>query len=156
MKFQYLNTILNPQQSAYKQRYVEDRAYSYFGPTLGSVITLQAADYVVTTDESIWPFTDEVIDKGIFFPKEMDLQYFQRRQTSKNYARVEVVKSFDKYTYSREVQKLSTIVSYIGGVISCFLTAFFIMNSYTSFAFQVSMANQIFTERSSRNSLKTN
>ncbi len=90
---------------------------------------------MVTTDESIWPFADEVIDKGIFFPKEMDLQYFQKRYTSKNYARVEVVKSFDKYTYNREVQKLSTIVSYIGGVISCFLTAFFIMNSYTSFAF---------------------
>ncbi len=67
--FYYLNTIINPEYASYKQYYFEERDYGFIGPTLGCDISLQLADYTVTTDESIWPFADESVDNGIFFPK---------------------------------------------------------------------------------------
>jgi hypothetical protein len=54
------------------------------------------------------------------------------------------MKSTDTYIYQRRVQQLSAIFSHIGGVISSLLTVLFIMNKYTSFAFEISMANEIF------------
>jgi hypothetical protein len=53
-------------------------------------------------------------------------------------------KSKDSYIYTREVQKLSTIFSYIGGVVSSFITVLFLLNKYNSFAFEIAIANQIF------------
>ena len=35
----------------------------------GSRLSLAASDYVVTTDTSIWPFDDNIIEKGLFFPE---------------------------------------------------------------------------------------
>lgn len=60
--FYYINTIINPDQPSYKQFYVEDTQYAYFGPTMGLEATLQLSDYSVTSDNSIWPFPDIVED----------------------------------------------------------------------------------------------
>jgi hypothetical protein len=38
--FYYINTIINPDQPSYKQFYVEDTQYAYFGPTMGLEATL--------------------------------------------------------------------------------------------------------------------
>ncbi len=40
LNFYFLNTILNPDQPDYKQIYFDDTSYAYFGPTLGSDITV--------------------------------------------------------------------------------------------------------------------
>ena len=135
LNFYYLNTFLNPDQPNYKQQYFEGNSYAFFGPTLGSDISLEIADFEIITDESIWPFTNNVIDDGLFIPKGADLKYFPKNEDYWNYATIQITKSTDKYTYNRTVQKLSSIFSYIGGVISSLLTAFFIMNAYTSFSF---------------------
>jgi hypothetical protein len=41
--------------------------------------------------------------------------------------------------YTRNVRKISNVLSFIGGIISALLTVLFIMNSYTTFAFEVSI-----------------
>jgi hypothetical protein len=61
-----------------------------------------------------------------------------------SYVYFSLTKSSQKYEYKRSVQKISTVFSFIGGIIGALLTALFIMNSYTSFAFEVSMATEIF------------
>lgn len=68
LNFNFLNTILNLDQPSYKQKYFDGK-YAYFGPTLGTHITFQIADYEITTDESIWPFTNNIVDNGLFIPK---------------------------------------------------------------------------------------
>ena len=137
----YLNTIITPDQASYKQHYFEERQYGFIGPTLGCDVKLQIADYTVSTDQSIWPFADEVVDNGLYFPKEMSRKYYPRAFDSYSYFSLQMIKSTDKYIFERTVQKISTIFSYIGGVISSLLTAFFIMNNYTSFSFEISIAN---------------
>jgi hypothetical protein len=54
----YLNTILTPDQPEYKRYYFEEREYGYIGPSFGSSVVLQLAEYNVTTDQSIWPYAD--------------------------------------------------------------------------------------------------
>ena len=78
LNFNYLNTFLNPDQQIYKQQYFQGSQYVYIGPTLGSDITVQIADYEIITDQSIWPFTDNVVDNGLFIPKGTNLKYFPR------------------------------------------------------------------------------
>jgi predicted membrane protein len=55
-----------------------------------------------------------------------------------------VAKSPNSIFISREVQKISTVFSFIGGLIGAIMAALFIINSYTSFAFELSIALSIF------------
>lgn len=50
--------------------------------------------------------------------------------------------------YTRNVRKISNVLSFIGGIISALLAVLFIMNSYTTFAFEVSIASEIFSAKS--------
>ena len=105
---------------------------------------IEVAEYSINTDQSIWPFTDELIDNGLFIPSTPSIRNFPISSVFPYYVYIRIIKSTDKYIFQRTVQKLSTIFSYIGGVISSLLTAFFIMNRYTSFSFEISMANELF------------
>lgn len=55
-----------------------------------------------------------------------------------------VAKSPKSITYTREVQKISTVFSFIGGLIGALMAGLFIINSYTSFAFEISIAMAVF------------
>ncbi len=74
----YLNTILTPDQPQYKRVYFEERGYGYIGPTFGSDAALQLAQYSITTDQSIWPFSDEIVDDGLFIPYGLEIKNFPK------------------------------------------------------------------------------
>ena len=52
----------------------------------------------------------------------------------------EVQKWAEKHYYDRVVLKLSAVFSYTGGVIGCYLTDLFFLNSYTSLTIEVCIA----------------
>ena len=131
----YLNTIVTPDNPQYKRAYFEDRGYAYVGQSFGSDIMIEIAEYSINTDQSIWPFTDDLVDNGLFIPSTPSIRNFPISSIFPYYIYIRIIKSTDTYTFQRTVQKLSTIFSYIGGVISSLVTAFFVMNKYTSFAF---------------------
>ena len=74
----------------------------------------------------------------------MNTNVFPLTNNQVSYVYFSLTKSSQKYEYTRSVQKISTVFSFIGGIIGALLTALFIMNSYTSFAFEVSLATEIF------------
>lgn len=49
-------------------------------------------------------------------------------------AKMFILKSPASITYNRQVQKISAVFSYIGGLIGAVLAVMFIVNSYTSFS----------------------
>ena len=53
-------------------------------------------------------------------------------------------KSPDSIIYNREVQKLSTVFSFLGGTIGAFSAVFFILKLYTNFSFEIAIAFSIF------------
>jgi predicted membrane protein len=46
-----------------------------------------------------------------------------------------IAKSSNSFIYTRQVQKISTVFSFIGGLIGALMAGLFFINSYTSFAF---------------------
>jgi uncharacterized membrane protein len=42
--------------------------------------------------------------------------------------------------YTREVQKVFVVFSFMGGLIGAIMAAMFMINSYTSFAFELTLA----------------
>lgn len=60
------------------------------------------------------------------------------------YACYYLVKSPTSYSYIRSVQKISTVFSFIGGLISAISAALFILKIYNNLAFEVSVAICIF------------
>lgn len=56
----FSNTQINPDKKNYKQYYIEDSSYAIFGRNIGSESFLYFKDYTVSTDYSIWPFTNIV------------------------------------------------------------------------------------------------
>ena len=61
-----------------------------------------------------------------------------------NYAKFIFAKSSNSITYTREVQKISSVFSFIGGMISAVSAVLFFIRAYTSFSFEISIALSIF------------
>jgi hypothetical protein len=39
---------------------------------------IEMADYIINTDQSIWPFTDDVKDAGLFVPSGISVKSFPK------------------------------------------------------------------------------
>jgi uncharacterized membrane protein YsdA (DUF1294 family) len=48
--------------------------------------------------------------------------------------------------YAREVEKIFVVFSFVGGLIGAIMAGLFIIKSYTSFAYEVALALDIFRE----------
>lgn len=81
-------------------------------------------------------------DNGVMIEDRFELHPFTTFIGS--YASYLIVKSPTKYTYQREVQKISNIFSFIGGLISAISTALFIFKSYNLLTFELTVALNIF------------
>lgn len=47
-------------------------------------------------------------------------------------------------TYSRSVQKIFVVFSFMGGLIGAIMTALFMVNAYTNFAYEIALSIDIF------------
>lgn len=146
--YYYINKIINPDQPEYKQLFIEDTEFAYFGPSMGVEAFVELSDYTIDTDTSIWPFEDVVNDKGFYSQNKMSAYYFPLTNSGISYVYFDLKKSAQKMVYTRNVRKISNVLSFIGGIISALLAVLFIMNSYTTFAFEVSIASEIFSAKS--------
>lgn len=113
-----------------------------FGATIGGEAFVYIADYQITTDNSIWPYSHEEIDKGILIEDKLTFHPYTTFRST--YASYLVVKSPTRYYYKRIVQKISTVFSFIGGLISAISTALFILKLYNNLTFEISLALCIF------------
>jgi hypothetical protein len=58
--------MINPDQTAYKSHYMEDRSYIVFGKQLGAELDLYLSEIDITSDNSIWPFSENTEEKSYF------------------------------------------------------------------------------------------
>jgi len=59
------------------------------------------------------------------------------------FAFFKLVKSSQSVTYNRSVQKLSSVLSYMGGMIGAISALLFILKWYTSLSYEISIAIDI-------------
>lgn len=53
----------------------------------------------------------------------------------------------NSYSYKREVQKISSVFSFIGGLIGAVVAILFMINSFTNFSYELSLAIKVFNNR---------
>ena len=145
--FYYINTIVNPDQPEYKSYYLEDTAYVIFGAEMGVESYVYFSDVNIETDYSIWPFSSMYEEVGFMTQNQPTSHpYVINPINQASYVTFGIAKSPNSIFISREVQKISTVFSFMGGLIGAIMAGLFIINSYTSFAFEISIALSIFKD----------
>jgi hypothetical protein len=71
------------------------------------------------------------------------------------YARFSIMKEPTEIYYTRQVQKIFVIFSFMGGLIGAIMASLFIMNIYTSFAFELALSVEVFRDKNNAVSHKT-
>lgn len=102
---------------------------------------LYFSDYDIETDYSIWPFENISSDIGFqTLHPPTGHPYPITPDNNANYLTFSLAKSPSSLTYTRQVQKISVVFSFIGGLVGALLAGLFIINQYTSFSFEISIA----------------
>lgn len=57
LNFYYSNTLLNPDQQEPISMFFEDKDYTMFSPAMATSTNLYLGQYIMNTDESIFPWT---------------------------------------------------------------------------------------------------
>jgi len=57
-----------------------------------------------------------------------------------------LTKSTNSFVYKREVQKISSVFSFMGGMIGAVSAVLFIIKLYTNFSFEISIAHELFED----------
>lgn len=129
-----LNTQLNPTLSKeYQQYYLEEKNFFPFTTTLAFKANAEIEDYLIQTDQSILPFTETLVEKGV---KVTNLfQHSTIPVLADTYALIHFEKSSTYTSYTRTYQKLDTLLAYVGGLIGTILGLIFILHSYNEICF---------------------
>ena len=107
-------------------------------------LDIEIAKFEIETDNSLLPFKDiETATGGMLngVARTYNLSPLEQR-----FAVFVLQKSPSKYKYERHFHKLDETLSYAGGLIGVVVGLFFIMSPYTELCYELSLANQLFTD----------
>ena len=104
-----------------------------FNTDAGGEAVIYLSDYTINSDQSIWPFEQVEKDTGFIAYEKGDRYSFNPK--SDFLLSIAFAKSTSSLTYEREVQKISSVFSFIGGLIGAFSAALFVIKLYTDTSF---------------------
>ncbi len=119
--------------------YVEDRTGIVFNHEIGANMDLYLTEISVTSDNSIWPFKDTSVD-SVFSIPFTPIIYPTSYKAVSFYGQFCILKDYSNQYYERSVQKIFVVFSFMGGLIGAIMACLFIINTYTSFAFELALA----------------
>lgn len=131
----FTNPVINPNQKDYIDYYLEDNGYAIFSRDIGAQIKIFLADYLITSDNSYWPFSSLSEDYGAILDGSIINRAISIDSIYPIYAFISIVKSATSIEVRREVQKISSVLSYIGGFYGALIATLFIIKAYTDSAF---------------------
>jgi hypothetical protein len=128
-----LNPLINPDNDEYLTYYLEDSNYITFSQHGGEEGRLLVEDFQISTDESILPFSNYLLESGgIITQNALKSTYTEITDT---YAIFFFYKSPTSKMYDRNFQKLDEVFAYIGGLFGIILIAFFLVSNYNTYKF---------------------
>ena len=105
---------------------------------------LYLAEYRITTDKSIWPYSS-IDEMSGLYAEDIDKQKsFYKVSPGSPFMTYYIVKSPRTVSVERSVSKISAVFSFIGGLIGAIFAALFIIKEYTSFSFSTNLAINLF------------
>jgi hypothetical protein len=107
---------------------------------------ISVEDFSISTDNSILPTNSiETVSGGIITKTAIKNTYIN---LDKTYAIFILFKSSTSNNITRSFEKLDNVLSYIGGLFGTVIMFFFILGSYNTYKFEVSLAGYLYkTER---------
>lgn len=143
LNFNYINTVINPDQQNFMSYYVETTDYVIFSSTIGSESYLYFSDYTINTDDSILPF-EHILTKTGSIVEDKALSHPFAVTPYAALARIYLVRSSNSLTYQRQVQKISAVLSYMGGLVGAITALLFLIKSYTDTSLEVAIGLSLF------------
>ncbi len=81
------------------------------------------------------PFSEIQTTKGVIIDGGIQIASYSRNSAYDPYFRLVLIKSDSVFTYTRTVQKISSVFSYIGGFFGALTAALFFVKIYTDSSF---------------------
>lgn len=145
MSIFYINPVINPTKTDDISYFLEGQDYIIFSRTQGSQAWIEFSDYEITTDYSILPFSQYQTKVGAIVQNKAINHPFTTSNVS-GFANFYFSKSSNSLKYQREVQKISAVFSYIGGLIGALTAVLFLMKTYTDTSLELTIAMALFKE----------
>lgn len=106
---------------------------------MGTELDLYLSEVDVTTDNSIWPFS--TIQSDVLYAiNYAPVLYPFTVGNGTSFASFYIMKDPADTLLDRQVEKIFVICSFMGGLIGAVMATLFMMNSYTSFAYELALA----------------
>ena len=64
LTYNYINPVINPNSVQFMDYYLEGNDYIIFSDKIGAEAWVYFSDYSIVTDNSIWPYSDNLYKKG--------------------------------------------------------------------------------------------
>ena len=136
-----MNPIINPNQPDHIKYSFNDENLYIISKEIGSEAILEFTDFTINSDNSILPFKDIKTEKGFVVQSKAFLLPYALDHKPGNYIGIlNLQKSTRSVSYEREVLKLSTVISYIGGMIGAIAALLFAVKFYTDSSLQMAIS----------------
>lgn len=139
----FTNPLINPQNADYLSSYLEDKYYVMIGPNYGAEMYIYNADYLITTDESILPFTAQHVDAGPILSTVQSNVYLMGN-TSEIYCFIYFYRSAESFVIDRSFQKIIDAFSYVGGLLGAVLIMLIFVNFYNEYSYEMMFAQGVY------------
>ena len=89
----FTNPVINPNQKDYIDYYLEDNAYAIFSKNIAAQMKIFLADYLITSDNSYWPFESISQENGAILDGSIVDRALAINPTRPVYVIISIVKS---------------------------------------------------------------
>lgn len=141
----YINPVISPTQPDHISYYLEANDYVIFSDTVGAEAWVYFSDFVINTDDSIWPLESNIVEKGSIVENKAINHAFSVTPMTP-YASIYMAKSVNLLSYTRIVQKMSAVFSYIGGLVGAITAVLFLIKTYTDSSLEIMIGISLFND----------
>ena len=145
VKLFVVDTIITPSDENAISTIIEKNIFLAFSDTMGTVGTIDMAEYELKTDQNLLPFSDYLIEKGTYIE---DYATNAVSLTSTNYMNLAIYRSTKALSITRTLGKIDSVLSYVGGLFSLIFTAIaFLFGSYSQYKYELYVAESTLTDK---------
>lgn len=145
VKLFVVDTLLTPSNEDAISKIIEKSIFLAFSDTMGTVGTIDMAEYELKTDQSLLPFSTYKREKGTYIE---DFATNAVSLTSTKYINLGVYRSTKSMTVTRTLGKIDAVLSYVGGLFSLIFTGIaFLFGSYSQYKYELYVAESTLTDK---------
>jgi hypothetical protein len=149
-RFVYLNTGFNTQDEKAIVKYVDDKVWLTFTDKYGTEAFIEIGTFEISTDTSFFPWSTKVEESGNYLAAYNTAQ-FSRTSADDFFIDLQITKSAEHKTITRDYGKIDDRLSYIGGLfeIVIIFLSFFLM-SYNQYRYELMVGETAYSDPSER------